>query len=189
MRVLGIAGSLRSASYNRGLLRAAQELAPAGMEIEYYESLKDLPYYDGDVEAAGAPEAVQRLRQAVADADAVLFTTPEYNRGTSGVLKNAIDWLSRPARQSVLDGKPVAIMGATTGISGTANAQRQVRESLLFPGAQTLPEEVLVARAGEKFDEATGDLTDPQVRAEVRVLLEQLERWAGQVREALAAAA
>jgi chromate reductase, NAD(P)H dehydrogenase (quinone) len=187
MRVLGIAGSLRSASYNRGLLRAAQELAPDGMDIEIVE-IRDLPYYDGDVEAAGAPEAVQRLRDAVRAADAVLFTTPEYNRGTSGVLKNAIDWLSRPARQSVLDGKPVAIMGATTGISGTANAQRQVRESLLFPGAQTLPEEVLVARAGEKFDEH-GDLTDPEVRAEVRVLMERLESWASQVREALAAAA
>ncbi len=188
MRVLGIAGSLRSASYNRGLLRAAQELAPDGMELELYDRLSDLPYYDGDVEAAGVPEPVQRLRDAIRRADAVVFTTPEYNRGTSGVLKNAIDWASRPPRQSVLDGKPVALMGATTGISGTANAQRQVREALLFPGAQTLPEEVLVARAGEKFDE-DGGLTDPQVRAEVRVLLERLESWAAQVREALEVAA
>ncbi len=118
----------------------------------------------------------------------MLFTTPEYNRGTSGVLKNAIDWASRPARQSALDGKPVALMGATTGISGTANAQRQVREALLFPGAQTLPEEMLVARAGEKFDE-NGELTDPEVRAEVRVLLERLESWIAQVREAVEVAA
>ncbi len=187
MRVLGIAGSLRSASYNRGLLRAAQELAPDGMTVEIHE-IRDLPYYDGDVEAAGVPEPVQRLRDAIRDADAVLFATPEYNRGTSGVLKNAIDWASRPPRQSVLDGKPVALMGATTGISGTANAQRQVREALLFPGAQTLPEEVLVARAGEKFDE-NGELTDPEVRAEVRVLLERLESWVAQVHQALELAA
>ena len=183
MRVLGIAGSLRNASYNRGLLRAAQELAPDGMELELYD-IRDLPYYDGDVEAGGAPEPVHRLRDAIRAADAVLFTTPEYNRGTSGVLKNAIDWASRPPRQSALDGKPVALMGATTGISGTANAQRQVREALLFPGAQTLPEEVLVARGGEKFDE-DGNLTDPETRAEVRVLLERLESWIAQVREAL----
>jgi chromate reductase len=187
MRVLGIAGSLRNASYNRGLLRAAQELAPHGMEVQLYD-IRDLPHYDGDVEAAGAPEEVGRLRDAIRASDAVLFATPEYNRGTSGVLKNAIDWASRPPRQSVLDGKPVALMGATTGISGTANAQRQVREALLFPGAQTLPEEVLVARAGEKFDE-DGGLTDPEVRAEVRVLLERLESWVAQVREALEVAA
>src|SRR4029077_9485136 len=125
---------------------------------------------------------------AIRAADAVLFTTPEYNRGTSGVLKNAIDRASRPPLRWPLDGKPVALMGATTGISGTANAQRQVREALLFPGAQTLPEEVLVARAGEKFDE-NGDLTDPETRAEVRVLLERLESWSAQVREALEVAA
>ena len=187
MRVLGIAGSLRTASYNRGLLRAAQELAPDGMELDVYD-IRDLPYYDGDLEDAGVPEPVQRLRDAIREADAVVFATPEYNRGTSGVLKNAIDWASRPPRQSVLDGKPVALMGATTGISGTANAQRQVREALLFPGAQTLPDEVLVARAGEKFD-ANGDLTDPETRADVKVLMESLEAWAAKVREALELAA
>jgi chromate reductase len=187
MRVLGIAGSLRSASYNRGLLRAAQELAPDGVEVDLLD-IRDLPFYDGDMEAAGVPEPVQRLRDRIAAADAVIVATPEYNRGTSGVLKNAIDWASRPARRSVLDGKPVAVMGATTGISGTANAQRQVREALLFPGAQTLPQELLVSRAGEKFDEQ-GDLTDPETRAELKVLLEDLEGWVARVREALAVAA
>ncbi len=187
MKVLGIAGSLRSASYNRGLLRAAQELAPDGVEVDLLD-IRDLPFYDGDVEAAGVPEPVKRLRDRIAAADAVLFATPEYNRGTSGVLKNAIDWASRPPRQSVLDGKPVAVMGATTGISGTANAQRQIREALLFPGAQTLPQELLVSRAGEKFDEQ-GDLTDPETRAELTVLLEDLAGWISQVREALAVAA
>jgi chromate reductase len=187
MRVLGIAGSLREGSYNRGLLRAAQELAPAGVEIELYE-IGDLPFYNGDVEAAGPPEVVRRLREAIGAADALLLATPEYNRGTSGVLKNAIDWASRPPRQSVLDGKPVAIMGATTGISGTANAQRHLREALLFPGAQTLPQEVLVSRAAEKFDER-GNLTDAETRAEVSVLLEGLESWVARVADALATAA
>ena len=157
------------------------------MEVDLLD-IRDLPFYDGDVEAAGVPEPVQRLRDRIAAADAVLFATPEYNRGTSGVLKNAIDWASRPPRQSVLDGKPVAVMGATTGISGTANAQRQIREALLFPGAQTLPQELLVSRAGEKFDEQ-GDLTDPETRAELTVLLEDLAGWISQVREALAVAA
>jgi chromate reductase, NAD(P)H dehydrogenase (quinone) len=104
------------------------------------------------------------------------------------VLKNAIDWASRPARQSVLDGKPVAVMGATTGISGTANAQRQVREALLFPGAQTLPQELLVARARERFDER-GDLVDPETRADLAVLLENLAEWTERVRAAVAVAA
>jgi chromate reductase len=187
VRVLAISGSLRQGSYNRGLLRAAQELAPPGTEIEFYE-IGDLPFYHGDVEEAGAPDVVQRFREAIDRADALLLATPEYNRGTSGVLKNAIDWASRPARQSVLDGKPVAIMGATTGISGTANAQRQLREALLFPGAQTLPQEVLVSRAAERFDEQ-GNLLDPVTRAEIRVLLEELESWVARVEEALGAAA
>ena len=187
MRILGIAGSLRTQSYNRALLSAARELLPEGVELVDFPLL-GLPFYDGDVEAAAVPEPVQRLRDRIAAADAVLFATPEYNRGTSGVLKNAIDWASRPARQSVLDGKPVALVGATTGISGTANAQRQVREALLFPGAQTLPQELLVSRAGEKFD-AEGDLVEPETRAELKVLLEDLAAWIDQVREALAVAA
>jgi chromate reductase len=187
VRVLAISGSLRQGSYNRGLLRAAQELAPPGTEIELYE-IGDLPFYHGDVEEAGVPDVVRRFREAIDRADALLLATPEYNRGTSGVLKNAIDWASRPARQSVLDGKPVAVMGATPGISGTANAQRQLREALLFPGAQTLPQEVLVSRAAERFDEQ-GNLLDPETRAEVRVLLEELESWVERVEQALGAAA
>ena len=172
-RILGISGSLRERSYNRALLRAAAELAPEGVEIEEFD-LREIPLYDADVEAAGDPEPVAKLRAAVAEADALLFATPEYNRGTSGVLKNAIDWLSRPALASVLRWKPVAIMGASTGRGGTRNAQAQVRDALLFPGAILVAEpEVAIPLAWERFDE-NGELTDERMRKTLRELLHAL---------------
>ena len=172
-RILGISGSLRERSYNRALLRAAAELAPEGVEIEEFD-LREIPLYDADVEAAGDPEPVAKLRAAVAQADALLFATPEYNRGTSGVLKNAIDWLSRPALASVLRWKPVAIMGASTGRGGTRNAQAQVRDALLFPGAILVAEpEVAIPLAWERFDE-NGELTDERMRKTLRELLDAL---------------
>ena len=172
-RILAISGSLRERSYNRALLRAAEELAPAGVEIEELD-LSPLPFYDGDVEAAGDPEAVTELRAAVAEADALLIATPEYNRGTSGVLKNAIDWLSRPALASVLRWKPVAVIGASTGRGGTRRAQQQVRDALLFPGAIVIDEpEVAVSVAWEHFDE-DGRLVDERTRESIRTLLEAL---------------
>ena len=172
-RILGISGSLRERSYNRALLRAAAELAPEGVEIEEFD-LREIPLYDADVEAAGDPEPVAKLRAAVAEADALLFATPEYNRGTSGVLKNAIDWLSRPALASVLRWKPVAIMGASTGRGGTRNAQAQVRDALLFPGAILVAEpEVAIPLAWERFDE-NGELTDERMRKTLRELLDAL---------------
>ena len=172
-RILGISGSLRERSYNRALLRAAAELAPEGVEIEEFD-LREIPLYDADVEAAGDPEPVAKLRAAVAEADALLLATPEYNRGTSGVLKNAIDWLSRPALASVLRWKPVAIMGASTGRGGTRNAQAQVRDALLFPGAVLVTEpEVAIPLAWERFDE-NGELTDERMRKALRELLDAL---------------
>jgi len=172
-RILGISGSLRERSYNRALLKAAAELAPEGVEIEEFD-LREIPLYDADVEAAGDPEPVAKLRAAVAEADALLFATPEYNRGTSGVLKNAIDWLSRPALASVLRWKPVAIMGASTGRGGTRNAQAQVRDALLFPGAVLVTEpEVAIPLAWERFDE-NGELTDERMRKTLRELLDAL---------------
>ena len=172
-RILGISGSLRERSYNRALLRAAAELAPEGVEIEEFD-LREIPLYDADVEAAGDPEPVAKLRAAVAEADGLLFATPEYNRGTSGVLKNAIDWLSRPALASVLRWKPVAIMGASTGRGGTRNAQAQVRDALLFPGAILVAEpEVAIPLAWERFDE-NGELTDERMRKTLRELLDAL---------------
>ena len=172
-RILAISGSLRERSYNRALLRAAEGLAPAGVEIEEFD-LSPIPFYDGDLEAAGDPDPVVELRAAVAEADALLIATPEYNRGTSGVLKNAIDWLSRPALASVLRWKPVAVMGASTGRGGTRRAQQQVRDALLFPGAIVLEEpEVALPVAWEHFDE-DGRLVDEKTRDSIRGLLEGL---------------
>ena len=135
-KILGISGSLRERSYNTALLRAAAELVPPDAEIELFD-LAAIPLYNDDVESAGDPAPVAELRAAVAEADALLLATPEYNRGTSGVLKNAIDWLSRPALASVLRWKPVAIMGASSGRGGTRRAQQQVRDALLFPGCRS----------------------------------------------------
>jgi chromate reductase len=169
-KILGISGSLRERSYNTALLRAAAELAPPDADIELFD-LSAIPLYNDDVEAAGDPEPVAELRAAVAEADALLLATPEYNRGTSGVLKNAIDWLSRPALASVLRWKPVAIMGASSGRGGTRRAQQQVRDALLFPGAVVLEKpEVAVPIAWERFDPDL-QLTDENVGAAVTELL------------------
>lgn len=177
IRVLGIAGSLREGSYNRALLRAARELAPEGMTIEIWERLREIPPYDADVEARGDPDAVAGLKRAIAGADALLFVTPEYNYGVPGILKNAIDWASRPPGKSPLGGKPAAIMGATPGQTGTARAQLALRQSFVFTGTLALLRpEVLVNRAGEKFDEG-GSLTDETTREHVRGLLEALAAW------------
>ena len=173
MKVLGIAGSLRAGSYNQALLRAARELAPPGMEIAEFD-LRALPFYDGDVEAAGNPAAVAAFKDAIRSADALLIATPEYNRGIPGVLKNAIDWASRPPLASPLAGKPVAIMGASSGRGGTARAQEQLRSALEFSRAPVLAEpEVLVPEAYMRFDEQ-GRLIDEQTRTQLEALLHAL---------------
>jgi chromate reductase, NAD(P)H dehydrogenase (quinone) len=173
MKVLGIAGSHRSGSYNGALMRAARELAPIGMEIEEMD-IRGLPFYDGDVEAAGDPASVTELKEAIRDADALLIATPEYNRGVPGVLKNAVDWASRPPLASPLTGKPVAIMGASTGRGGTARAQEQLRSALEYSRANVLEQpEVLVPEAYMAFD-GTGRLVDEAVRDDLADLLESL---------------
>jgi chromate reductase len=178
MRVLGIPGSLRSGSYNRALLQAARELAPVGMEIVDFD-LHELPFYDGDVEAAGDPEPVTAFKEAIRSADALLIATPEYNRGVPGVLKNAVDWASRPPLGSPLTGKPVAIMGASTGLGGTARAQEQLRAALEFSRANVLAQpEVLVPEAYLRFDEE-GRLVDEEARSQLAELLAALaDRYA-----------
>jgi chromate reductase len=176
LRVLGFAGSLRAASYNRMLLRAAVELAPEGMEIEVFD-IGGIPLFNEDVEAAGTPPAVEAFRDAIRRADAMLIATPEYNHGVPGVLKNAIDWASRPPRKSPLAGKPAAVFGASPGMTGTARSQTQLRASFVFTDTPVLPQpEVLVFRAHEKFD-AAGRLSDEPTRAFVRRLLEALADW------------
>jgi chromate reductase len=176
LTVLGIAGSLRRGSYNRGLIRAAVEVAPAGTTVIPYD-LADLPLFNADVEAQGDPSSVAAFKRAVREADALLIATPEYNHCVPGVLKNAIDWASRPARASVLTGKPVAIMGASTGGGGTARAQAHLRDGLSYTNGLVLPlPEVLVPFADSKFD-AESTLTDPDTREALRDLLVSFAAW------------
>jgi len=162
--VVGLAGSLRKGSYNRSLLRAAIELAPSDLRIAAHE-IRSIPFYDADLETGVAPPpAVSELRDAVRRSDALLVAMPEYNYGVPGVLKNAIDWLSRPPRGSALDGKVAAIMGASTGMGGTARGQLQLRQAFVFTNTYVLLQpEILVSRAAEKFD-SEGKLTNPATR-------------------------
>jgi chromate reductase, NAD(P)H dehydrogenase (quinone) len=180
VQILGIAGSLREGSYNRALLRAARELLPPGVELVEHE-IGRLPFYDGDVEAAGDPGSVAELKEAIRSADALLIATPEYNRGIPGALKNAIDWASRPPLASPLTGKPVAITGASTGRGGTARAQEQLRAALEFSRAAVLEQpEVLVPEAFMRFD-VSGELVDGGIRSELAELVDTLVRVAGGV--------
>ena len=150
--VVGFAGSLRRGSYNRALLRAATELAPSALHIVIHE-LDAIPLYNGDIEAAGVPPSVVQLRDAIRQADGLLIATPEYNHGVPGVLKNTIDWLSRPPRDSALNGKVAAVMGASPGMTGTARGQSQLRQAFVFTNTYALLQpEVLVGHAHEKFD-------------------------------------
>jgi chromate reductase len=173
---LGIAGSLRRASYNKGLIRAAVEVAPPGVTVIPY-GLDEIPLYNADLEAAGDPEGVATFKQAIAAVDGLLIATPEYNHCVPGVLKNAIDWASRPARASVLTGKPVALMGASTGRGGTARAQAHLRDGLAYTNGLVLPlPEVLVSRAFEHFDDS-GILLDAEIRDAIRDLLKAFAAW------------
>ncbi len=175
--ICGIAGSLRRGSYNRALLRAARELAPDGMQIRIFDRVGDIPLYDYDVEQEGDPEPVVALKRAIGEADGLLLATPEYNHGVTGVLKNLIDWASRPPDDSVLSGRPAGIVGATPGRTGTARSQSMLRQSLVYTNTPAmLQPEVLVARAGEKFDDE-GRLTDEPTRNVLKNFLEDLQGW------------
>jgi chromate reductase, NAD(P)H dehydrogenase (quinone) len=175
MKVCGLCGSLRRGSFNAAALRAACDLAPAGLSIETGE-IGDLPLYNDDVRLAGYPPPVARLRAQLSAADAILIVTPEYNYSVPGVLKNAIDWASRPPDQA-FDGKPVAVMGASPSLLGSARAQYHLRQMLIFLNALPVNRpEVFITQANAKFDEA-GRLTDEPTRDMIRKLLQSLADW------------
>ena len=172
MRILAVSGSLREGSFNTSLLRAALEGAPDGVELELWEGLGDLPFYDEDLES-DAPESVQRLRRDWEAADAILFATPEYNGSVPGALKNAIDWTSRPRLEAVLRNKPVAVVGASTGQFGALWAQQDLKRILGIAGARVVGTEIPVGRAHERFD-AQGRLLDGELFEQLRLHLTTL---------------
>ena len=175
VHILGISGSLREKSYNTAALRTAQKLLPGGVTMETFD-LAVIPLYNDDVREKGFPAPVDQLRGKIAAADAVLIVTPEYNYSVPGVLKNAIDWASRPPNQP-FDGKPVAIMGASPGVIGTARAQYHLRQSFVFLNACVLNKpEVMIGSAATRFD-AEGNLTDEATRGFIKALLAALADW------------
>ena len=179
VRILGIAGSLRRESYNRALLRAATQLAPDGATIEVFE-LDGIPVFNQDDEQ-DPPAKVVELKRRIREADAILIVTPEYNYSVPGVLKNAIDWASRPYGDSAWNGKPAAIMGASIGTIGTARAQYHLRQMFVFLNMFPVNQpEVMVGNASERFD-ANGNLTDDATKQFVRQLLQNLVEWARRI--------
>ena len=155
MRILGIPGSIRRDSHNARLLRHLAERAPDGVEIEIWEGLRSIPPYDQDEDTDPAPAPVAELREAIADADGVLIATPEYNSSIPGVLKNAIDWASRPRASTPLQGKPAAVVGATTGSFGAVWAQAELRKVLASTGARVIDLDLRLPKAHEAFDDDT----------------------------------
>lgn len=183
LNVLAIVGSLRRNSYNRAAFRAAVELAPAGMLIEDFD-IGEIPPYNEDVREQGLPPTVNAFRERIRAADALLFVTPEYNYSVPGVLKNAIDWASRPPSQP-FDGKPVAIMGASGSLLGTARAQYHLRQICVFLNMFPINKpEVMIASAATRFDEE-GRLVDSKTRELVGALLVSLKEWTMRLRDGL----
>jgi chromate reductase len=186
MRVLGISGSLRRDSYNRALLREAAERLPAGAEWREFDRLGEIPPYDADAEETRTPEPVEALRQAMREADAVIVATPEYNHSIPGVLKNALDWASRPAGQSALTGTPTAVIGASTGMFGAVWAQAEARKVLGALGGRVVEGELPVAGAAELYRDGRLDLP-PEQSEQLRDLLAELVAEAEHARELIAA--
>jgi chromate reductase len=185
LRILGISGSLRHGSHNTNLLRAAAELLPPGVELEIYDGIRELPPYDPDVDVEPVDPAVAELRDAIASADGVLIATPEYNGSIPGLLKNALDWASRPFPDNALRGKPVAVIGASTGLFGAVWAQAEARKVLGIIGADVIDNELPVGQADTAFGPG-GRLVEPEHRAVLADLVNVLAARAA-AEEALAA--
>lgn len=184
IRIAGIAGSLRKGSYNKSALRAALKLVPKGSALDILD-LEGIPGFNEDHEQS-FPAQVREFKARVKSADALLIVTPEYNYSVPGVLKNAIDWASRPYGDSAWNAKPVAIMGASVGTVGTARAQYHLRQMFVFLNMFPLNQpEVMIANASEKFDEQ-GNLTDAKTEQKIKELLEALVVWTTQLRKARA---
>lgn len=177
VRVAGICGSLREGSLNKGLLQAAVELAPEGMEISIYTRLGDIPPYNDDVFQKGDPEPVAHMKAFIGSAAAILIATPEYNYGVPGVLKNAIDWASRPSGKCVLNRKPAALMGCSPGLGGTIRAQHALRQSFVFTETHVMSQpEIKIPSAATLFD-AAAKLTDEKSREYVKKFLDAFAKW------------
>jgi chromate reductase len=176
--VLGVAGSLRRSSFNRALLEHAALVAPDGVVVDRFDGLGDIPHFNQDLEGDRTPEEVLRFRDRIGAADALLVVAPEYNSAMPGVLKNALDWASRPPGESVLGGKPAAVMGASPGRFGARRAQEQVRTVLSAIGAEVLDRELPVSKVHEVLD-GDGAVTDGGVSSQVRSLLAGLVELAG----------
>lgn len=175
VKILGIPGSLRQESYNRAALRAATELVPEGATIDVFE-IDGFPGFSQDIEQ-NPPAKVVEFKQRIREADAILFVTPEYNYSVPGVLKNAIDWASRPYGDSAWSGKPVAIMGASVGALGTSRAQYHLRQIFVFLNMFPINQpEVMISNASKRFD-AAGNLTDDATKEFIRQLLQNLVDW------------
>jgi chromate reductase len=186
LRILGISGSLRRGSHNTNLLRAAADLLPPGVELDVYDGLRDLPPYDADLDIEPADPAVDQLREAISAADGVLIATPEYNGSIPGLLKNALDWASRPFPENALRGKPVAVIGASTGLFGAVWAQAEVRKVLGIIGADVIDSELPVGQADVAFDD-DGQLVEPEQREVLTELAHVLSARAGAMEELRAA--
>ena len=182
LKVLGISGSLRRGSYNTAALRAAQTLTPDDMSIEI-ASIAEIPFYDADVQAEGFPAPVLALGEKIRSANAVLIASPEYNYSIPGVLKNAIDWISRLPDPPFV-GKPIGMLGASQSVLGASRAQYHLRQAFVFLDALPVNKpEVFIAMAQTKFDEA-GHLTDEPTRGFIRKHLEALDAWTRRLQRA-----
>jgi chromate reductase, NAD(P)H dehydrogenase (quinone) len=182
IKVLAISGSLRRNSHNTTLLRAAAELLPPPVELEFFDGLKAVEPYDEDADQGAGPAGARRLREAISSADAVLIATPEYNSSIPGQLKNAIDWASRPLSTNALWGKPVAVVGASTGMFGAVWSQAEARKALAASGARVIEQDLPIGHADEAFTD-DGRLADVELRERYVEILDELVSLAEQLGE------